>query len=309
MCSTSRRPACIPPMAKRSSPRLQRLKAAGNSLFVVEHDLQMMRRADWLVDVGPAAGEAGGHVVYSGPPAGLANVEASQTRRHLFAHARARRRARRARRAAGCGSPASRATICMGSTSRFRSAASRPSRACRARASRASSARRCRNSSRAIWDASSRPADDDEQDPLLRQRERADRRPHRRRHGRDAPARARRSEADRPHAALESRHLHGPLRSRAQAVRRDARGAQAALQRRPLLVQRRARPLPDVRRRRLRQRRTAVPAERLCALLDLPRHALQRADARNHVARQEHRRGARPDRRRRLRFLRRRSAA
>ncbi|AUT66560.1 ATP-binding cassette domain-containing protein [Paraburkholderia terrae] len=66
---------------------LQQLKQAGNSLFVVEHDLQMMRRADWLVDVGPAAGEAGGHVVYSGPPAGLADVDASQTRRHLFAPA------------------------------------------------------------------------------------------------------------------------------------------------------------------------------------------------------------------------------
>jgi excinuclease ABC subunit A len=66
---------------------LQQLKAAGNSLFVVEHDLEMMRRADWLVDVGPAAGEAGGHVVYSGPPEGLAAVEASQTRRHLFAPA------------------------------------------------------------------------------------------------------------------------------------------------------------------------------------------------------------------------------
>ncbi|WP_027212169.1 excinuclease ABC subunit UvrA [Burkholderia sp. WSM2232] len=64
---------------------LNSLKAAGNSLFVVEHDLQMMRRADWLVDVGPAAGEAGGHVIYSGPPAGLAKVEASQTRAYLFA--------------------------------------------------------------------------------------------------------------------------------------------------------------------------------------------------------------------------------
>ncbi|SAK46858.1 excinuclease ABC subunit A, form 2 [Caballeronia hypogeia] len=64
---------------------LQRLKAAGNSLFVIEHDLNTMRRADWLVDVGPAAGEAGGHVLYSGPPEGLASVEASQTRRHLFA--------------------------------------------------------------------------------------------------------------------------------------------------------------------------------------------------------------------------------
>ncbi|WP_438391665.1 excinuclease ABC subunit A [Caballeronia sp. DA-9] len=63
---------------------LQRLKEAGNSLFVVEHDLEMMRRADWLVDVGPAAGTAGGSIVYSGPPAGLADVEASQTRLHLF---------------------------------------------------------------------------------------------------------------------------------------------------------------------------------------------------------------------------------
>jgi excinuclease ABC subunit A len=63
---------------------LQGLKAAGNSLFVVEHDLEMMRRADWLVDVGPAAGSAGGKIVYSGPPAGLADVEESQTRLHLF---------------------------------------------------------------------------------------------------------------------------------------------------------------------------------------------------------------------------------
>ncbi|MBD5653764.1 MAG: excinuclease ABC subunit UvrA, partial [Candidatus Eremiobacteraeota bacterium] len=63
---------------------LERLKAAGNSLFVVEHDLDVIRRADWIVDVGPAAGERGGLVLYSGPPAGLADVEASATRRHLF---------------------------------------------------------------------------------------------------------------------------------------------------------------------------------------------------------------------------------
>ncbi|KJZ51050.1 excinuclease ABC subunit UvrA [Pseudomonas marginalis] len=67
---------------------LERLKAAGNSLFVVEHDLETMRRADWLIDVGPAAGEHGGQVLYSGPPAGLAQVEASQTREYLFAEKR-----------------------------------------------------------------------------------------------------------------------------------------------------------------------------------------------------------------------------
>ncbi|WP_400190416.1 excinuclease ABC subunit A [Hymenobacter sp. B81] len=60
------------------------LKAAGNSLFVVEHNLDVVRRADWLVDVGPAAGEQGGEVLYSGPPAGLADVGPSQTRRYLF---------------------------------------------------------------------------------------------------------------------------------------------------------------------------------------------------------------------------------
>jgi excinuclease ABC subunit A len=63
---------------------LDQLKAAGNSLFVVEHDLDVVRCADWIVDVGPAAGEQGGHVLYSGPPAGLAQVEQSVTRRYLF---------------------------------------------------------------------------------------------------------------------------------------------------------------------------------------------------------------------------------
>lgn len=78
---------------------LDRLKAAGNSLFVVEHDLETMRRADWLIDVGPAAGEHGGQVLYSGPPAGLAHVPASQTREYLFAPSRPAAQARREPRA------------------------------------------------------------------------------------------------------------------------------------------------------------------------------------------------------------------
>ena len=60
------------------------LKRAGNSLFVVEHDLDVIRQADWLVDVGPAAGEKGGEILYSGPPQGLAQVAESQTRQFLF---------------------------------------------------------------------------------------------------------------------------------------------------------------------------------------------------------------------------------
>jgi excinuclease ABC subunit A len=63
---------------------LDRLKASGNSLFVVEHSLDVIRHADWIVDVGPAAGEQGGHIVYSGAPAQLESVAASQTGRFLF---------------------------------------------------------------------------------------------------------------------------------------------------------------------------------------------------------------------------------
>ncbi|MBX9421559.1 excinuclease ABC subunit UvrA [Streptomyces lateritius] len=63
---------------------LDRLKAAGNSVFVVEHHLDVIRHADWLVDVGPHAGVHGGRVLHSGPPDGLAEVEASATRRFLF---------------------------------------------------------------------------------------------------------------------------------------------------------------------------------------------------------------------------------
>jgi len=65
---------------------LQQLKAAGNSLFVVEHDVGLMRQADWLVDVGPDAGELGGQVLYSGPPAGLEAIAASRTAPYLFGH-------------------------------------------------------------------------------------------------------------------------------------------------------------------------------------------------------------------------------
>ncbi|MFI0988515.1 ATP-binding cassette domain-containing protein [Streptomyces exfoliatus] len=78
---------------------LDRLKAAGNSVFVVEHHLDVVRHADWLVDVGPRAGVHGGRVLHSGPPEGLADVEASATRRFLFDRAPAP--ARRVREPAG----------------------------------------------------------------------------------------------------------------------------------------------------------------------------------------------------------------
>ena len=80
----------------------ERLRAAGNSLFVVEHDLDVIRHADWIVDVGPAAGEHGGQMLYSGPPDGLERIEASQTRRYLFGDPQASPARRRASPTDGC---------------------------------------------------------------------------------------------------------------------------------------------------------------------------------------------------------------
>ncbi|RFM27293.1 excinuclease ABC subunit UvrA [Deminuibacter soli] len=63
---------------------LDRLKAAGNSLFVVEHEVDVIRHADWIVDIGPKAGELGGEVLYSGPPDGLKQIEPSSTRHYIY---------------------------------------------------------------------------------------------------------------------------------------------------------------------------------------------------------------------------------
>ena len=63
---------------------LDGLKGRGNSLFIVEHSVAVMRHADWLVDIGPGAGEHGGRVLYSGTPDGLADIKESVTRGYLF---------------------------------------------------------------------------------------------------------------------------------------------------------------------------------------------------------------------------------
>ena len=62
---------------------LQRLRDLGNTLIVVEHDEDTIRSADWIVDIGPGAGELGGEVVYSGDVAGLAGAKGSITGDYL----------------------------------------------------------------------------------------------------------------------------------------------------------------------------------------------------------------------------------
>ncbi|WDZ93520.1 excinuclease ABC subunit UvrA [Nocardiopsis sp. HUAS JQ3] len=63
---------------------LRRLRDGGNTVCFVEHDPDVVRGADWIVDVGPGAGEHGGRVLYSGPVPGLREVPESVTGRYLF---------------------------------------------------------------------------------------------------------------------------------------------------------------------------------------------------------------------------------
>src|SRR5213083_398841 len=62
---------------------LERLRDLGNTVLVVEHDEQMMRSADWLVDMGPGAGEHGGHVVADGTAAKVERMKGSITGQFL----------------------------------------------------------------------------------------------------------------------------------------------------------------------------------------------------------------------------------
>ncbi|OYT72513.1 MAG: excinuclease ABC subunit A [Chloracidobacterium sp. CP2_5A] len=61
----------------------ERLLANGASLLVIEHNLDVIKAADWVIDLGPEAGAAGGEVVAAGPPEAIAAVEASHTGRFL----------------------------------------------------------------------------------------------------------------------------------------------------------------------------------------------------------------------------------
>ncbi len=64
---------------------LQRLAALGNTVVVIEHNLDVLKSADWLIDLGPGGGEAGGRLLAMGSPAHVAEVAQSATGRYLKA--------------------------------------------------------------------------------------------------------------------------------------------------------------------------------------------------------------------------------
>ena len=66
--------------------QLQRLVDAGNTVVVVEHDMDVVAGADWVIDLGPGAGAQGGLIVAAGTPGEVAEVAASKTAPYLAAH-------------------------------------------------------------------------------------------------------------------------------------------------------------------------------------------------------------------------------
>ena len=125
---------------------LMRLRDLGNTVMVVEHDEDTIRVADWVVDIGPGAGEHGGEVVYSGPVKGLLQDEGVDHRPvpGRQAHDPGAEAAPAAGRRSGSRSGAPASTTCKNiDVEHPARAASWPSPACRARASRRSSATSC----------------------------------------------------------------------------------------------------------------------------------------------------------------------
>ncbi|HXX41215.1 MAG TPA: ATP-binding cassette domain-containing protein, partial [Chthoniobacterales bacterium] len=62
---------------------LMKLRDSGNTLIVIEHNLEMVKCADWVVDLGPEGGDQGGRVVAAGPPGNIINVAGSFTGKYL----------------------------------------------------------------------------------------------------------------------------------------------------------------------------------------------------------------------------------
>jgi excinuclease ABC subunit A len=62
---------------------LHALVAAGNTVLVIEHNLEVIKTADWILDLGPEGGEGGGRIVAQGTPEAIAKADASHTGRFL----------------------------------------------------------------------------------------------------------------------------------------------------------------------------------------------------------------------------------
>ncbi len=268
---------------------LDQLKRAGNSLFVVEHDLDVVRQADWVVDIGPGAGDQGGRVLYSGAVGGLARVRDSQTGRYLSGKApvlasterepagwlRLEGVTRHNLRGLDVELPLGVFTAITGVSGSGKSTLVTQVLAEVVREHLGAA-----------------PDDADEEEAV------AGRYDVQKVTGLDAIDRLvavdQRPIGRTPRSNLAD--LYRPVRRRTAALRCHPRGAEARLHGRAVLLQPAGRPLPDLPGRGIRVGRAAVPAGHLRAMPDLPRSALQPRDAGDHLPGPDYRRCPRHDR-------------
>ncbi len=270
---------------------LEALRSKGNSLVIVEHDDETMRRADHIVDLGPGPGIHGGEVVAQGT---LAEIEAnpqSITGRHLkdpIKHPmmgerrplkgvrtldRAERGVRQQPARRGRAFPRRAA---LGHHRDFRQRQEQPH-------ARGAPARRAAGTRQ---DQRPRPRGSQEKPETRARLEDDDRRGTPRSRLRGGPI------AHRQNVALDPGHLRRRAGRNPRVVRAVAALAHPGIHERPVLVQQRGRPLRDVPGSGGHQTRDEFPADELRAVRGLRRVALQRADARSPLQRQEHRAGA-----------------
>ena len=247
---------------RRLIETLTRLRDLGNTLIVVEHDEDTIAHADWIVDIGPRAGEHGGHIVHSGTYTELAGQQGFDHRR-LFIGPGAHRSPRDA--------PPRRP---QASTHRRR----RP-RTQFARHRRVVSAGRADRGDRCIR---FRQINFGQRHPGGRAGQPAQRRPpgprpaypgHRT--GPSGQAGPGRPVADRAHAPIQSGHLHRGVRQDPHPVRGHHRGQSPWLPTGSVLVQRQGRSLRGVHGRRHHQDRDELPARRVRAVRGVPRRPVQ----------------------------------
>ena len=63
---------------------LFKLRDQGNTVIVIEHNLDVIKTADWIIDLGPEGGDGGGRVIAEGPPEAIAAAKASYTGKYLL---------------------------------------------------------------------------------------------------------------------------------------------------------------------------------------------------------------------------------
>ena len=246
---------------------------------MVEHDEDTIRTADWIVDIGPGAGEHGGKIVHSGSVQGLLANKESPTGAYLSGRRSIPTPAH---------PPAADAGPRAGRAGRARAQPAQPDRRLPARAVH----RGHRGQRLGQVDAGQRhplhgAGQPDQRRPDGARPAHPDHRAGARRQGRrGGPV------ADRADPAVQPGDLHRGLRQHPQAVRRDHRGQGPRVRPGPVLVQRQGRPLRELRRRRHDQDRDELPAGRLRPVRGLQGRPVQPGDARGALQGQDHLRGA-----------------